>query len=138
MEDNMQLSDLVGEHILDAVDFEVEKIDDYRGYLKDCNVMRFRLDGVVYVAVEDPEDGYRSCMRDLKMADPESMRNVFQPVKVLARHRTIGSYGDQDDVLELVDVENWKVILEAGTEALGDYYPGFVARFTPEDMSTNQ
>jgi len=134
----MQLSDLVGEHTLDAVDFEVEKIADYGGDLDYCNVMRFRLDGVVYVAVEDPEDEDRSCMRELKTADPESMRNVFPPVKVLARHRTQGPRGDQDDVLELVDAKNGKVILEAGTESLDDYYPGFVARFAPEDMSTNQ
>jgi hypothetical protein len=134
----MQLSDLVGEHTLDAVDFEVKKIVDYIGELEDCTAIRFRLDGVVYVAVEDPEDGYRSCMSELKTAAPESMRNAFPPVKVLARLRTIGAYGDQDDVLELVDVDSGLVILEAGTAYVYDHYPRFIARFTPEDMSTNQ
>jgi len=134
----MELKDLVGEHVLDAVDFENEKIKNWSDDLEDCEVMRFRLDGIVYVAIEDPDDGYRSSMRKLKTADASSMKNVFAPVNVIARHRTKGSYGEDDDVLELVDVKTGAVILEAGTEAISDYYPGFVARFSPENMAVNQ
>lgn len=126
----MQLSDLVGEHLLDAVDESVEKIHQYGEHYEDCNTIRFRLDGIPYAAVEDPDDGYRSCMRDLVISEG-LMVNVFPPVRVVGRHRTKGEYGGVDDVLELVSVVTGKVVLEVGTDNTDDYYPGFVGRFDP-------
>ena len=134
----MELKDLVGEHELDAVDFDNEEIKDEYSGVEMSQVCRFRLDGKVYAAIEDPSDGYRSSMRDLSVSDSATMKNVFQPVKVVGRHRTKGEYGGEDDVLELIDVKTGQVVLEVGTDQVDDYYPGYVASFHPEAMAINQ
>lgn len=56
---------------------------------------------------------------------------------MVARIRTKGEYSGTDDVLELLDVANGKLILEVGTSNVDDYYPGFVATWTPENMAVN-
>ena len=131
----MELSDLAGEHILDAVDFSNENIKTWGDSFEQCQVMRFRLDGIVYQVVEDPSDGYRSSMRDITVSEAE-MTNVFEGVRIVGRHRTSQEY-QTDDILELIDIANGNVILEAGTENTEDYYPSFVANFTPERMAIN-
>lgn len=133
-----ELTDLIGRRRLDAVDFDDEKIKEYYGDgYEDASVCRFRLDGVVYIAIEDPSDGYRSSMRELTVANDATMKNVFPAIDVDGRHRTSGEYGTEDDVLELVDAVTGKVVLEVGTDNVDDYYPGFVASFHPESMVTN-
>lgn len=132
----MELQDLCGEHMLDAVDFSTEQFDSYGdGSFENAEVIRFRLNGVVYTATEDPKDGYRSCMRELVVSNAE-MTNSFQPMRVIGRHRTTGRY--DCDILELIDAVTGRIVLEVGTENTDDYYPGFVAAFHPEAMSINQ
>ncbi len=133
----MELKDLVGEHVLDAVDFETEKVGD-KGYEEDSEVMRFRLDGVVYVAQEDPSDGYRSSMRDLLVVPDARMTNVFKSIRVVGSHRNSGEYGGEDDVLELRDLVTGEIVLEVGTHNTDDYYPSFVANFNPKNMKINK
>lgn len=133
----VELSDLVGKGILDAVDFSTESREMYRGHFEDSQVCRFRLNGVVYVAVEDPCDGYRSSMAELVVQRSATPLNVFPPCEVVGVHRTNGGYGVVDDILELVDTKTGKVVLEVGTENTSDYYPSFVASFHPENMAIN-
>lgn len=134
----MELESLVGARRLDAVDFENEKIKElYGDGFEDSSVCRFRLDGIVYVAIEDPSDGYRSNMRDIVVANDVRMVNEFPAVEVVGRMRTRSEYGDVDDVLELVDAYTDRVVLEVGTGNTDDYYPYFVASFHPEAMATN-
>ena len=130
----MELKDLVGEHLLDAVDFSNEQVKTWGDSFEDCQVMRFRLDGKCYIATEDPNDGYRSRMRELAVSNDAEMKNVFAPLKVIGRHRIKGDYGDEDDVLELIDVVTGKTVIEVGTFSVDDYYPKFVASFHPEAM----
>lgn len=132
----MELKELVGEHILDAVDFSNEQVKTWGDSFKACQVVRFRLDGKVYIATEDPDDGYRSSMEDLTVGDWQ-MTNIFPALRVIGRYRTKGSYSGTDDVLELVDVGTGNTVLEVGTENVDDYYPGFVASFHPEAMTPN-
>ncbi|MBK7357536.1 hypothetical protein [Propionivibrio sp.] len=133
----MELKELAGEHLFDAVDFSDEQVKTWGDEFEACQVMRFRLDGNVYVAVEDPSDGYRSCMNELTVCEDATMKNVFEPVKVIGRHRDKGTYNSIDDVLELIDAGTGKVVLEVGTENTDDYYPCFVAAFHPEAMTPN-
>lgn len=130
------LIDLIGKRMLDAVDFSTDRVKQYDDQYEDCSVCRFRLNGIVYTAIEDPEDGYRSCMASLDVSDAE-MTNVFPPVEVLGKHRTKREFGCVDDVLELVDTVTGKVVLEVGTDNTDDYYPSFVASFHPENMAVN-
>lgn len=133
----MKLEDLVGEHELTGVDFGTLPPDEDNYRYDTANTMTFVLDGHAYLATEDPSDGYRSCLADL-MEVPGPVANTFQPCLVLVRHRTQGSYAQSDDVLECVDIVTGKLVLEVGTENDGDYYPSYVANFTPEHMACNQ
>ena len=88
----------------------------------------FRLDGVVYCAIEDPQDGYRSCMRDLVISDT-AMTNVFMAVRVTGS--MVG------EALELRDISNGRVVLEVGTHDCDDYYPSYVANWWPDRLGIN-
>jgi hypothetical protein len=131
------LDDLVGEHVLDGVDTYIEQVKKYSDYAEDANVIRFRLDGVVYIAFEDPSDGYRSSLDKLIISPTAEMTNTFPPIRVLAKMKTNGSYSE-NDTLELIDLVTAKVVMEVGTDNSDDYYPSFVSNFTPENMATNQ
>lgn len=134
----MELKDLVGLHVLDAVDFNTEKILQWGDVFEFCQVCSFRLDGTTYKVIEDPDDGYRSAMKEIVVSKDTILVNVFAKCDVFARHRTKRNYGENDDVLELIDIKTGQVVLEVGTEDIDDYYPGFVARFTPENMALNK
>lgn len=135
----IELVSLVGLKSLDAVDFANERRERYEDYWEDCQVCRFRLDGKVYLAIEDPSDGYRSHLASLSEYQDECpMENVFPAIHVLARHRTKGTSYQDADVLELIDVVTGKTVLEVGTDNSDDYYHSFVACFSPENMATNK
>lgn len=117
----MELNDLIGEHKLSGVDFDT---------IDDAQVMYFKLDGINYGIVEDPEDGYRSSMKEL-IVTFKPIKNIFTPIPVYARML------DSEDnyILNIYDKINTKLVIEAGTKDISDYYPSFVARFTPENMT---
>lgn len=136
IKDAIELSSLVGEHLLSGCDCTTEQVLDYGETHVSAGVMRFVLDGKVYEAIEDPEDGYRSSLEGLQLAEGKTVENMFPAIKVMGVHRTERKhdYGtENDDVLELRD-ENGKTILEVGTSDIDDYYPGCVMNFdyTPE------
>jgi hypothetical protein len=133
----MELKELCGEHLLCGVDRETKRVNESWGdNFEDCDSISFVLDGVVFTAVEDPSDGYRSSMRELLIGgDP--VKFTFPPVRVVGRMRGDGEYHETNDVLELVDVLNGKTILCVGTENTDDYYPYFVAEWSPQNMACN-
>jgi hypothetical protein len=133
---SMELEGLVGEHVLSGVDTGNEKVkESYGEGFEDCNVINFILDGVVYTAIEDPEDGYRSCMREIAVSD-KKITNIFPGQRVLGRMRGTQG-GEENDVLDLLDMKTGKIVLSVGTGNINDYYPYFVSEFTPENMSAN-
>ena len=127
----MELKDLVGEHILDAVDFSDGQVRTWGDEFLPCQVMRFRLDGKVYAVTENPEDGYRSSMREIAVGD-WPMKNTFAGKRVIGEYLTKDGYGDNSDVLELIDAITGEIVIEVGTDNNDDYYPSFVANFNPE------
>jgi hypothetical protein len=131
----VELKDLVGQRTLSGVDFDSQQVESYDG-METAEVCRFRLDGEIYVAVEDPEDGYRSSMREIVLAPNDVMKNTFDPVPVFCVHKTSDD-GDLCDLLEIRDAKTSKLILVVGTDDIDDYYPGFISYFTPENMSCN-
>lgn len=130
----LDLDALVGEHTLDGVDRSSEKVKTWGENFEDVEVFRFRLDGVVYTAVENPDDGYRSSM-DKIFAEQCAINNSFPPIRVLARKKA--NDGCVNDTLELIDIVTGKVVVEVGTDNTDDYYPYFVSGFHPENMATN-
>jgi len=136
MTEHVELDSLIGEHTLDAVDEFVESMKmAYGSRFEDCNMIRFRLDGKVYTAIEDPDDGYRSCLGSLILSPDAVMKNVFPPIRVTARKKAEGRY--QNDTLEFIDAITGKVVMEVGTDDTDDYYPSFVGYFLPQNMATN-
>lgn len=128
----VELQSLVGRHTLCGVDQGI-RLGNLVSFDRDVDsdTLRFNLDGRVYLAVEDPEDGYRSCMDELYIVDEEVV-NSFPPCPVLARME-----GDED-ILELIDTGTGKTVLRVGTDSSDGYYPFFVAEFHPENMMVNQ
>jgi len=138
MGNTIELKDLVGEHLLTGVDFETTRVEEWEGSnsFQDAQCVNFTLDGITYTAIEDPEDGYRSAMRELKVSAVPTT-NTFAPVRVLGQMKPDEGL-QANDVLELLDCETGKTVLEIGTENTNVYYPCFVASFTPEAMACNQ
>ena len=133
----MELKDLVGLHKLSGVDMDSSKvIEPYGSEYEDCEVVRFVLDGRTYTVIEDPNDGYRSSMKDIAVStDPVS--NSFPPVSVFALMRRDGSC-EKHEVLEMYDVVTTGLVLAVGTGNTDDYYPYFVGEFNPKEMVTNK
>jgi hypothetical protein len=130
----MELKDFLGEHLFSGVDFNTENIKrQYGDDFEDCQCVNFIVDGKTYTAIEDPEDGYRSCMREVKESTAV-VKNTFEPVRVLGMMKRDGDY-HKNDVLELVSLKNGLVIFEVGTENTDDYYPCWIAKFSPENLS---
>lgn len=96
----------------------------------------FVLDGRAYIAVEDPSDGYRSSLDRIFIGSAKKIRNRFKAVRVRGEWADAGEYGSK--IVNFVDRDTGKTVLEIGTSNTDDYYPGFVRTFTPENMSVNR
>jgi len=134
-----ELNDLVGLHVLTAVDMDTNSLPEsmrVRGEVWDgANVINFELDGVTYAVIEDPEDGYRSSMQEI-ITVAYSISNRFEPCKVECKITKRENGGDV--VLDMYDVVTGDIVLSVGTWSEDDYYPYFVAEFTPENMVSNR
>jgi hypothetical protein len=131
----MELKELVGLHKLTGVDMDSVSVNTWGSKFEDCQVINFILDGRTYTATEEPDDGYRSNMRDIVPSDYK-VKNKFKPCKVLGKMREDNKYFT-NEILDLIDVKTGKVVLSVGTENTDDYYPCWVAEFTPENMAIN-
>ena len=125
----MELKYLVGTKKLDAVELQ-----SMEGVYGNYNLIKFRLDGIVYCAMEDVEDGYRSSMGYITVLDSDDVKNIFPAIDVIC------TYDDRydSDLLGIYDAETRELVLEVGTDNADDYYPVFAARFFPEAMITNK
>lgn len=126
----MELKDLVGKHQLSGVDYADGD------YMKDIGIsIMFCLDGITYIAVEDPDDGYRSYMREIVVSDIPC-KNVFNGEEVFCEHE-IGKYAD-DDILYIKNPLTAETILKIGTEDVTDFYPCCVMEYHPENLQCNK
>lgn len=115
----MNLESLVGKHTFSGVDYAEHGVI-------------FCLDGVTYLAEEDEDDGYRSCMKELSVYSGKC-RNTFPPQDVFCEY----SEDEGMDVLAIKDFKTSKTILKIGTDYTESYYPYFVSEYKPENMSIN-
>ena len=128
----VELNELCGMHKLSGVDLGTTEYTNTWGQTETTDAIRFILDGVTYEAIEDPDDGYRSYMRELRTTD-EKVRYTFPSVDVLC------SLSEECfvDILCFRDVKNGKTILEIGTDCTDCYYPYCVFNWMPEKMACN-
>jgi hypothetical protein len=118
------------------------KLSDISGFYKLSGVSResdndgetiwFRLNNRTYVATEDPEDGYRSCLGSIEIVNVLP-KFTFLPIEV----KCVYVSSTDREVVEVYDVKTNKMILEVGTHNIDDYYPGFVASWDPQNMALN-
>lgn len=127
----MELKDLVGQHKLTGVFIGTKKINHY-GRQEDVLFITFILDGITYTATEDPDDGYRSAMKNIIISN-EKVSNIFPPIEVLAMMEEDRS-GRKYDVLKLINIVTGKTILAVGTKDIDDYYPSYVSEWMPENI----
>lgn len=132
----MKLEKLVGKHNLTGVDFGRWQKEYSGPEYEDAQTIAFELDGTIYLAREDPSDGYRSNMEDIAVIDAP-IKNKFAPCEVLAIMRSDTNGYEKNEVLDCIDTTTGKVVLSVGTRNVDDYYPCWVAEFTPENMSIN-
>jgi len=85
----------------------------------------FKVDGVVFKILEDPDDGYRSHMGPIDYTSEHS--SIFFQASV-ARVVIIKSDRGDDVGWKLIDKEDGHVWLEFGTDHADDYYPYFYFR----------
>lgn len=102
---------------------------DFHGVADNC----FRLDGVVYEAIEDPDDGFRSMLECVRVVDAGGRPFFATPV---ARVTVRASAGADSDTWDLVDAEDGHVWLSLGTESTNDYYPWFQFEYSPKPRET--
>ena len=128
----MELKDLRGCHYLSGV--ERISFSGITCLWEDTVIdgIRFKLDGITYEAIEDPDDGYRSCMDELRVSNAE-MRFTFPAIKVFCHMDS----NVNDELLIVRDFVNGKEVLRVGTDRTDDWYPCFVADWIPENMTCN-
>lgn len=92
----------------------------------------FKLDDVVYEAVEDPDDGYRSCLGSVEVSKSEGLfwKLPLGTVKIVAEGFHCGFEG-----WSFVDTQDGHVWLRVGTDHSDDYYPCFVFDYQPKKNS---
>ena len=139
----IKLKELEGDHILSGVELgqAMHKRDGWpeKDY---CNYVKFTIDGIHYMAFEDPNDGYRSYCEDLEIVD-EPCNTRLPDIEVEVKYISVKHFNDsfwtEDcDVIQFIDKANGKLILEVGTENVGDWYPSCVFHYYPENMSCNE
>ncbi len=116
----MQFSDLLYHsfrfHGVDGNRFRLGLLDDENKYL-------------TLEAVEDPDDGYRSMMEEVrfvKTKDSIFFKDSLGMVR-LFKSSDIDGY-------DLVDVGDNHVWLTIGTDVSDDYYPCFIFRYNPKEQ----
>lgn len=117
-------------------------------YGADSGDQTFKVDGIVFKVLEDPDDGYRSHLGAIDYTDRHSsifFRTPIGKVKIEAydtgadpddpdkRDETLDSYG-VDEGYRLVDIADGHVWLEFGTHNYDDYYPMFIFRHNPKEV----
>ena len=119
-------------HFLNLIGAELE----YYGADEGDNT--FKVDGVVFKALEDPDDGYRSYLSTIDYTD-EHNSIFFRSPLALVRIETYDMRNDDEYLSQanqgyrLVDVVDGHVWLKFGTHNYDDYYPMFIFSHTPKE-----
>lgn len=134
----MELKELVGKHLFQGI--EVGEKEIYVSWMNRTHVsyVKFTMDGITYIAMEDPSDGYRSYCRELDITTIPC-KTLLPNIEIICKHRSEGvGYYSSCDILEVIDAQNGETILLVGTNNTDDYYPFCLFEYTPENMSCNE
>lgn len=133
----IELKNLIGRHKLSGVEISNKNIKSgYDDEYEDCQCISFVIDGKTCTAIEDPEDGYRSSMKEIRV-NLVPLKNTFEPVDVICSYKETED-GNDCEILEIRDIKSNKVVLEVGTDNTDDYYPSFICCWMPGNLSINK
>lgn len=111
---------------------------DYYG--ADSSSSQFKVDGLVFKVLEDPDDGYRSHLGAIEYGDQSTsifFRSPIARVRVeVFTELTDSRVGWDDGHCEgyrLVDIDDDHVWLRFGTDNADDYYPCFIFVHHPKE-----
>ncbi len=111
------------------LDFEslVGMEGDFYGVDTNC----FKLDDVVYEAIEDPDDGYRSYLDCVQICDVAVASKIFFGLPVA---RVVVENADEGDFegYKLTDLHDGHEWLRFGTDRSDGWYPYFVFEYSPK------
>ena len=115
----------------------VGSVVDYYG--ADAGEHEFKIDGVVFKVIEDPDDGYRSHLGTIEYSDESQGIFFGTPIAQVKIEIYDGADTEPDMIggqlnhgYRLVDVTDNHVWLEFGTHNYDDYYPCFIFRHHPK------
>ena len=95
----------------------------------------FKLDGRVYEAIEDPSDGYRSSLEEVRLVeDPKELAKLVFPKRRIDTVIIVEGVGDFSghNLVSVGDVApRGYVWADIGTSHADDYYPSFVCTHLP-------
>jgi hypothetical protein len=121
------LCKMVRTHFVSLIGSEV----DYYGADEGDNT--FKVDGVVFKVLEDPDDGYRSYMGAINYSEDHSSIFFRSPIaRVRVEEYDLTHSHESCNGYRLVDVEDDHIWLEFGTDNYDDYYPMFIFRHSPK------
>ena len=96
----------------------------------------FKIDNIVFKVLEDPDDGYRSCLGVIEYGKQNT--SIFFGASIakvrIEKFQESSEYGYENEGYRLVDVEDGHVWLEFGTNHFDDYYPMFVFTHYPRSL----
>lgn len=92
----------------------------------------FKLDDKVYLAVEDDDDGYRSYLGSVEVANYHLEGDLIFFQKPIAFVRVVRENSGEKENIALIDVEDGHRWLEVGTDYADDYYPMFMFEYFPK------
>jgi hypothetical protein len=99
----------------------------YKFYGVDNN--QFKLGSVVFEAIEDEGDGYRSYLNSVIVKDVE--KSIFFK-RAIADVWLVQEDDGYFDGYKLIDIEDGHIWLRFGTDNSDDYYPWFVFEYSPK------
>ena len=126
----MELTELVGLYLLSGAEpgYTPEK-----GFYGGEPTLSFILDGKTYTATENPDDGYRSYLRDVR--EGGECNNTFEGEEVNIEYIEGDGYFTG---IKATVVATGQEVLRIGTNNYDDYYPCCVLEFTPQALAANQ
>lgn len=140
----ISLQDLTGRHILTGWGREMGSIS-YRRITSarpeyTPEKFYFTLDGITFVAEEDPDDGYRSLLGSIHNLDvvPELLPQSYTQIPYVEVVCDFGILPQHEEILYMDDAVTGKTIVELGTDYTDNYYPCFIANIYPENIHYNQ
>lgn len=133
----MELKDLCGQHVLQGVDYNITYTrETWDGSAEDVTGVLFRLDGVSYLAIEDPDDGWRSRCEELVVVETIPRHTIPDAQVVCSMMED--SLLERNDVLVVRDSQTGEIVLEVGTMNWDDWYPYCHFEYRPENLACNK